>query len=44
MDTIMDKNGGDLVDTEEIKKRWKEYTEELYGRKILMNQITQRCA
>ena len=25
----MDKNGGDLVDTEEIKKRWKEYTEEL---------------
>ena len=29
MDTIMDKNGGDLVDTEEIKKRWKEYTEEL---------------
>ena len=30
MGTIKDKNGKDLVDTEEIKKRWKEYTEELY--------------
>ena len=28
--TIKDKNGTDLVDTEEIKKRWKEYMEELY--------------
>ena len=34
MDTIMDKNGGDLVDTEEIKKRWKEYTEELYKKDL----------
>ena len=39
MDTIKDKNGRDLVDTEEIKKRWKEYMEELY-KKILMNRIT----
>ena len=30
MGTIKDKNGKDLVDTEEIKKRWKEYTEERY--------------
>ena len=30
MSTIKDKYGRDLVDTEEIKKRWKEYTEELY--------------
>ena len=30
MNTINDKNGRDLVDVEEIKKRWKEYTEELY--------------
>ena len=30
MGTIMDINGGDLVDAEEIKKRWKEYMEELY--------------
>ena len=29
MGTVMDINGRDLVDTEEIKKRWKEYTEEL---------------
>ena len=28
-----DKNGRDLVDTEEIKKRWKEYTEELYKKR-----------
>ena len=27
MDTIKDINGRDLVDTEEVKKRWKEYTE-----------------
>ena len=30
MGTINDRNGRDLGDTEEIKKRWKEYTEELY--------------
>ena len=30
MGTVKDKNGRDLVDAEEIKKRWKEYTEELY--------------
>ena len=29
MGTIKDKNGRDLVDAEEIKKRWKEYTKEL---------------
>ena len=28
--TIKDRNGRDLVNAEEIKKRWKEYTEELY--------------
>ena len=39
MGTIKDKNGKDLVDAEEIKKRWKEYMEELY-KKILMNRIT----
>ena len=30
MGTIKDKNGRDIVDAEEIKKRWKEYMEELY--------------
>ena len=39
MGTIKHKNGRDLVDAEEIKKRWKEYMGELY-KKILMNQIT----
>ena len=29
MGTIKDKNGRDLVDAGEIKKRWKEYMEEL---------------
>ena len=36
MGTIQDRNGIDL--TEDIKKRWQEYTEELY-KKIFMNQI-----
>ena len=30
MDAIKDKNCRDLVDAEQIKKRWKEYTQELY--------------
>ena len=34
MDTIKDRNGRDLVDAEEIKKRWKEYTEELYKKDL----------
>ena len=29
MGTIKDRNGKDLTETEEIKKRWQEYTEEL---------------
>ena len=39
MATIKDRNGRDLVDAEEIKKRWKEYMEELY-KKDLMSWIT----
>ena len=30
MGTIKDKNGVDLTEAEDIKKRWQEYTEELY--------------
>ena len=30
MGTIKDRNSRDLVEAEEIKKRWNEYTEELY--------------
>ena len=37
--TIKDRNGMDLTETEDIKKRWQEYTEELY-KTILITQIT----
>ena len=37
--TIKDRNGMDLTEAEDIKKRWQEYTEELY-KNILMTQIT----
>jgi len=30
MGTIKDRNGKDLTEAEDIKKRWEEYTEELY--------------
>ena len=30
MGTIKDRNGKDLTEAEEIKKRWQEYREELY--------------
>ena len=30
MSTIKDKNGMDLTEAEDIKKKWHEYTEELY--------------
>ena len=34
-----DRNGMDLTEAEDIKKRWQEYTEELY-KKIFMIQVT----
>ena len=34
MGTIKDRNGKGLTKTEEIKKRWQEYTEELYKRSL----------
>ena len=30
MNTIKDRNGMDLTEAEEMKKRWEKYTEELY--------------
>ena len=36
--TIKDRSGKDLTEAEDIKKRWKEYTE-LYKKKVLMPQI-----
>ena len=38
MSTMKDRNGMDLTEEEDIKKRWQEYTEELY-RKDFMTQI-----
>ena len=36
--SITDRNGMDLTEVEDIKKRWQEYTEELY-KKIFMTKI-----
>ena len=33
MGTIKDRNGMDLTEAEDIKKKWQEYTEELYQKK-----------
>ena len=38
MGLIKDRNGRDLREAEDVKKRWQEYTEELY-KKIFMTQI-----
>ena len=35
MGTIKDRNGIDLMEAEDIKKRWQEYTEELYKKRTL---------
>ena len=34
MGTIKDKNGIDLIETDDIKKRWQESTEELYRKDL----------
>ena len=34
MDTIEDRNGMDLTEAEDTKKRWQEYTEELYKKDL----------
>ena len=39
MGSIKDRNGMDLTEAEDIKKRWQEYTEE-YTQKTLMTWIT----
>ena len=38
MGSIKNRNGMDLTEAEDIKRRWQEYTEELY-KKDLMTQI-----
>ena len=34
MDTVKDRNGMDLTEAEDIKKRWQEYTEELHKKEL----------
>ena len=38
--TIKDRNSMDLTEAEDIKKRWQEYTEELYKKLIMIQIIT----
>ena len=39
MGTIKDRNVMEITEAADIKKRWQEYTEELY-KKVFMTQIT----
>ena len=44
MGSIKDRNDMELTEAEDIKKRWQEYTEDLYkkdGRQILLQKILQ---
>ena len=40
MSIIKDRNGMDLTESEDLKKRWQEFTEENYTMNILMTQLT----
>ena len=40
MGSIKDRNGMDLTEAKDIKKRWQEYTEEQKSTKKVMTQIT----
>ena len=45
MVTVKDRNSMDLTEAEDIKKRWQEYTEELYKKviKFLINKKNHTC-
>ena len=40
MGSVKDRNGMDLTEAEDIKKRWQEYTEELYKKSFTIQIIT----
>ena len=40
MGSTKDRNGMDLTEAEDIKKRWQEYTEELYKKIFITKLIT----
>ena len=39
MGSIKDRNGTDLTEAEDIKKRWQEYTEELYKKDLQFSSV-----
>ena len=41
MGTLKDRNSMDLTEAEDIKKRWQEYTEEIYKKIFMMQIITK---
>ena len=43
MGSIKDRNGMDLTEAEDIKKRWQEYTEELYKKKSSRPRLSPWC-
>ena len=43
MGTIKERNGKDLTEVEEIKKRWQEYIGELYKKVSMTNTTTMVC-
>ena len=44
MDSIKDRNSMGLIEAEDIKKRWQEYTEELYKKDVMTQIITMVCS
>ena len=38
MGSIKDRNGMDLTKAEDVRKRWQEYTDELYRKEIFMTK------
>ena len=42
MGSIKDRNGMDLTEAEDIKKRWQEYTEDLYKKEVAQSRPTLR--
>ena len=44
MGSIKDRNGMDLAEAEDIKKRWQEYTEELYKKRSSRPRYPRWCA
>ena len=42
--TIKDRNSMDITEAEDIKKRWQEYTEELYKKIFTTQIITMVCS